>query len=93
MVQSIGPRPVSSSDRPLTSVTRIGSATKTVARGDDIDAAPQVSGIAAEAAAQPPVDSARVAALRAQVQSGGYKIDPEAIADRMLTMKQEWTSK
>jgi len=98
VVQSIGPkpgaaRPVSSSDRPLASVTRIAPATKTVARGDDLAAAPLLSGVAAEAATRPPVDTARVAALRAQIQSGRYTIDPDAIADRMLAMKQEWTSK
>lgn len=93
MVQSIGPKPLSSSDRPVVSVNRIVSAAKTVARGDDLGAVPQMSGIAAEAAAQPPVDTARVAALRAQIQNGTYEIDPDAIAGRMLAMKQEWTSK
>lgn len=93
MVQSIGPKPLSSSDRPVASITRIAAATKTVARADDSGAALQLSGVAAEAAAQPPVDTARVAALRAQIQNGSYTIDPNKIAGRMLAMKQEWTSK
>jgi negative regulator of flagellin synthesis FlgM len=93
VVQSIGPKPLSSNDRPVASVSRIAAAAKTVARGDDLAAAPQLSGVAAEAAAQAPVDTARVAALRAQIQNGSYTIDPDAIASRMLALKQEWTSK
>lgn len=93
MVQSIGPKPLSSNGRSVASVTRVASAAKTVARGDDLGAVPQLSGVATAAAAQPPVDTARVAALRAQIENGSYRIDPDAIAGRMLAMKQEWTSK
>ncbi len=33
---------------------------------------------------QPPVDTARVAALRAAIAEGRYPVDPDAIADAML---------
>jgi len=35
-------------------------------------------------AAQPPVDAARVADLRASIEGGSYSIDPDRIADAML---------
>ncbi len=31
-----------------------------------------------------PIDSAKVAAIRAQMQAGSYRVDPEAIAARMI---------
>lgn len=41
-------------------------------------------GIVRDMAASPPVDVARVEALRTAIASGSYKADPEAIAARML---------
>jgi negative regulator of flagellin synthesis FlgM len=35
-------------------------------------------------AAGPPVDSEKVAAIRAAIQSGNYPVDPQKIAERML---------
>lgn len=35
-------------------------------------------------AAEPPVDSARVSELRAAIESGRYRVDPDRIADAML---------
>jgi negative regulator of flagellin synthesis FlgM len=34
--------------------------------------------------ASPPVDAAKVAALKTAIAAGSYKIDPHAIADRMV---------
>jgi negative regulator of flagellin synthesis FlgM len=34
----------------------------------------------------PPVDSARVAAIRAAIAEGRYPVDPEKIAERMLAL-------
>lgn len=93
MVQSIGPKPISASDRPITSIARVSSAATVASRGDDLHAAPQLSSVAHDAAQQPPIDSARVAELRKAVRDGTYQIDPDRIADRMLALKQEWTSK
>ncbi len=42
-------------------------------------------GPAARLAAEgPPIDSAKVDAIRAAIADGTYKIDPQAIADRMI---------
>lgn len=38
-------------------------------------------------AAAPPVDAARVAALRTAIASGAYKPDPDAIAARMIALE------
>jgi negative regulator of flagellin synthesis FlgM len=46
--------------------------------------APRFGALVRDMAASPPVDTARVAALRAAIASGDYAIDPEAIAARML---------
>jgi len=42
---------------------------------------------AAELAAQgAPIDTAKVEAIRAAIANGTYKIDPKAIADRMIAL-------
>lgn len=44
----------------------------------------QLSAAARSMAARPPVDAARVAELRAAMVSGHYKVNPEAIASRII---------
>jgi negative regulator of flagellin synthesis FlgM len=38
------------------------------------------------AAAGPPVDAGKVAAIRAAIADGSYRVDPQAIADRMVDL-------
>ena len=45
-------------------------------------------GIVREMAAKPPVDTARVEALRLAINSGTYKPDPRAIAAKMVSLEQ-----
>jgi negative regulator of flagellin synthesis FlgM len=45
--------------------------------------------MASEMAAAPPVDMARVAALREAIAEGRYKADPEAIAGAMIAQAGE----
>jgi negative regulator of flagellin synthesis FlgM len=52
--------------------------------GQTGSSAVQLRDLARSMAAKPPVDAAKVAELRAAVQSGRYRIDPEAIAARMI---------
>ena len=42
------------------------------------------SAVADLVSAGPPVDSEKVAAIRAAIQSGNYPVDPQKIAERML---------
>lgn len=44
------------------------------------------SPLVADLAAAPPVNAARVAELRAQLQAGRYTVDPLRIADAMLKL-------
>jgi negative regulator of flagellin synthesis FlgM len=44
--------------------------------------------LAAEMAAAPPVDSAKVAMLRGEIAAGSYRADPMAIAGAMIDQSQ-----
>lgn len=48
---------------------------------------------AARDAAAAPVDTARVAEIRAAIANGTYKIDPEKIAAKMIELDLGWTGK
>jgi len=41
-----------------------------------------------EMAAVPPIDAARVEALRSAIVAGTYRADPDAIAARMIALEQ-----
>ncbi len=53
-----------------------------VAEADKAPASPAT----ALAASGPPVDADRIAALRAAIADGSYRIDADAIADRMIAL-------
>lgn len=60
----------------------VSARTPVASRGSDATA--QLSGVARGLAARAPVDPARVAELRAAMISGRYRVDPEAIAARLI---------
>lgn len=76
----------------LSAGTGIGSSSATAAptaakaaAGSRANVAPvQLRDVARSMAAKPPVDAERVAELRAAVISGRYRVDPDAIAARMI---------
>lgn len=45
-------------------------------------------GLVAELASAPPVNRARVDALKAAIDAGQYRIDPQAIADAMIRLER-----
>lgn len=47
---------------------------------------------AARDAAAAPIDTARVAELRAAIANGSYKVDPEQIARKMVDLDLGWTA-
>jgi negative regulator of flagellin synthesis FlgM len=49
-------------------------------------AASASAGLVADLAKAPPVDAVRVAALKAAIDGGSYRIDPDAIAAAMLRL-------
>lgn len=52
----------------------------------------RLSGVAAELAAKPPVDSERVAQIKKAVADGTFPILPATIADRLLALRYDWLS-
>lgn len=44
----------------------------------------ELRGLVKDMAARPPVDTARVAALKAQIANGRFTVDPARVADAML---------
>lgn len=45
-----------------------------------------VRSLARDMAASPPVNGGKVAAVRAAIKSGGYKVQPEKLADAMISL-------
>ncbi|WP_182466753.1 flagellar biosynthesis anti-sigma factor FlgM [Sphingomonas gilva] len=86
MIKGIGPANVG---RPASEAMRVAGEAKAVDRAnpartaDSAAAAPslQVKQMVADG---PPVAADRVAALRAAIAGGSYRIDADAIADRMV---------
>lgn len=62
------------------SVSRVAAGSSTDRQGAVASA---VFGLAAEG---PPVDSAKVAQVRAAIAEGSYPVDPERIAERMIAL-------
>ncbi len=94
MVDPIGAKPVTAADRRVAPVqTSVASAPAPVA---PVPAAPATVATAATVAlarslaAQPPVDTDRVARIRAAIANGTYPILPETVADRLIALKLDW---
>lgn len=51
-----------------------------------VDTGP-VRRLARDLAVSPPVDNARIAALRASIAEGSFRVDPMRIAERMLALE------
>ncbi|MBO9622019.1 MAG: flagellar biosynthesis anti-sigma factor FlgM [Sphingomonas sp.] len=68
------------------------AAVQPVARPEKIveSMAAEFSGAMASGA---PVDGARVVELRAAIRAGRFTVSPQAIAERMLAMKQDWSGR
>ncbi|MFC6839300.1 flagellar biosynthesis anti-sigma factor FlgM [Xanthomonas theicola] len=67
-------------------------AVNAAAASDSLSLTGEASGLQTlqrQLAAAPAVDSNRVESVRSSLQGGSYKIDPDAIANRMLAMDQQ----
>jgi negative regulator of flagellin synthesis FlgM len=86
MITAVGPtgiaRAIELRGDSVTQSAAVAKPGTTDARG----AAAPKSPAAALAAEGPPVDSAKVAALREAIANGTYKADPKAIAERMIAL-------
>jgi negative regulator of flagellin synthesis FlgM len=52
----------------------------------------EATALTSEMAAKPPVDAARVAQIKQAIERGSFALAPEAVADRLLTLRSRWNS-
>ncbi len=71
---ALAPKPVKPGD-PATAAATVSAPTSTLSR------------IAKDLSASPPVDTAKVASLKAAIAAGRYTIDPDAIAAKMIALE------
>ena len=68
------------------STATVASPTLAVTRAADPFALSPTEHAARDLAAAPPVDTAKIAAIRAQLADGSYTVDPGRIADAMIAL-------
>ena len=84
MIKGVGPGPASRIDPVRTRAAEQGGTTPAgVAPKPRASAETALSQMLADG---PPVDSDRVAELRAKIADGSYTVDPRAIADKMIAL-------
>ena len=89
MVDPIGPKGSAPTDLRVAPVTAVAAAPKAVPVAT---APPPVGRLASQLAAQPPVDTDRVARIRAAIADGTFPILPATVADRLLALRYDWMS-
>ncbi|NYT41736.1 flagellar biosynthesis anti-sigma factor FlgM [Sphingomonas sp. R-74633] len=94
MVESIGTKAGAVTDRrtvPVEPAARVAAVRAVAADSPAVQsAAAEISG---QAAAQPPVDTERVARIRKAIQDNKFPLSPSTIADRLLAFKLDWKSR
>ncbi|MDQ2878417.1 MAG: flagellar biosynthesis anti-sigma factor FlgM [Pseudomonadota bacterium] len=91
MVDPIASRLTQASDLTVAAVSRAKPAPAPTPVARETDQAPvQVSNIAGELAASPPVDLERVARIKKAIANGTFPIYPATIADRLIALKYDW---
>jgi negative regulator of flagellin synthesis FlgM len=89
MVDVVSAKAVSVSDVRVAPVMRTPAAVVVQAPAEQA-AAPSAQSTAKAMAATPPVDTDRVAQIKAAIASGTYPILPETVADRLIALSLEW---
>lgn len=85
MIKGIGQTPASRVELGRTPATTDGKpVSRTEAMGRALGTDTESSAIATIVAAGPPVDTDKVARIKAQIADGSYAINPRAIADKMI---------
>jgi negative regulator of flagellin synthesis FlgM len=92
MVDPIGPKGSTPTDLRVAPVSPVAVAPKVVPVATDDHQASPVAQLASELAAQPPVDTDRVARIKRAIADGTFPILPATIADSMLALKYDWMS-
>ena len=93
MVEAVGSKPVSIAGAAVSRLAQTAPAPTVqagIARKQDTTTIVS-STTASLMAAQPPVDSERVALIKRAIADGTFPIQPATIADRMMALKLEWS--
>ena len=91
MVQSIGPKAVTTPDRLVVPVAQTAAPANRPNTGTSQQL--ELSAIAFDYGKQSPVNEKRVEDVKRAVRNGTYPITPETIADRLLALKLFWSPK
>src|SRR5690606_31691471 len=87
MISGIGPTNTGRIDATRPDIVQRGTpATPLAAVRSDAGEAASLNPAADLAASGPPIDTAKVAAIRAAIAEGSYPIDPKAIAEKMIEL-------
>jgi negative regulator of flagellin synthesis FlgM len=92
MVDPIGPKGSTPTDLRVAPVSPVVAPPK-VASATTVDhLASPVAQLARQLAAQPPVDTDRVARIKRAIADGTFPILPATIADQLLSLRYDWMS-
>lgn len=93
MVDSIGPQGSTPNARiaPVLGATAAAKIASTIATPErQMQASHPVGQLVQELSAKPPVDAERVDRFRRAIADGSFQHDPQAVADKLLSLRGEW---
>lgn len=90
MVDPIGAKPVSNG-RKVVAVARAAAPQAPTKAAAPPEATPTAT-VAAQLAATPPVDAARVERIKRAIADGKFPLSPATIADQLIALKYDWMS-
>jgi negative regulator of flagellin synthesis FlgM len=86
MIKGIGGAGLGRIDAPRADAVQRGASTQKAASATAEAPAAFANPAAEMAAAGPPIDAEKIAAIRAAIAEGRYPIDPQAIAEKMIAL-------
>ena len=92
MVDPIGPKGSTPQDLRVAPVSPAAATPKVVSATTVDHQASPVAQLASQLAAQPPVDTDRVARIKRAIADGTFPILPATIADQLLSLRYDWMS-
>ena len=92
MVDPIGPKGSTPSDLRVAPVTPVTAAPKVAPVATPEVQVSATAQLGAQLAAQPPVDTDRVARIKQAIANGTFPILPATIADQLLALRYDWMS-
>lgn len=93
MVESIGPRPVTTNDLTVAPVVRAPAVPAIASQTDtSVSSSQQSQTLAKELAANAPVDSNRVQRIKDALANGTFPISPATLADQLIALRYDWLS-